>query len=93
MNTPKNLAVIIYTPSAPSHGRARGWVRNVNIHVLVVDADRWTGTSTIRSPAIAEQHTVAWGVDSRYTGPRSTCGQALAAASELAETLALQLDA
>lgn len=91
-NTPKNLTVEIYTPSAPSHGNARAYVRNRNVWVLVIDKDKLaargqTEVRNINSPAIVERHNIATEVDSRYWGPRSRYGQAMAKAEELVYSL------
>lgn len=76
---------MIYTPCAPSHGKARAWVHNINVWVLVVAAG--AAVRNIRSPGILERHAVATEVDSRYCGPRSAYGQALARAKTLAAEL------
>jgi hypothetical protein len=84
---PAELTVRLYCPHAPASGRAQAWVRNRNVHVLVVAGS--TGSiGSIRSRNIVGQYTVATRVDSRYDGPRSAYGQAIAEAEVLAERLA-----
>lgn len=80
-----NLAVQLYIPSAPSRGAAAAWVRNVNVWVIVVDKEAQarrgrTDIRNINSPEIVERHNFGTEVDSRYDGPRSKYGQALARA-------------
>lgn len=80
------VMVQIYTPSARAHGEARKWVRNRNVHVLVVTADGYPVRS-IRSAAIVADYTIATEVDARYDGPRSAYGRAVRRADRLAGRL------
>jgi hypothetical protein len=75
-----SLSVRIYTPSAPSHGAAKQWVRNINVWVVVHAGP----IGNINSRSILRRYSVATEVDSRYAGPRSACGQALARAERVA---------
>ena len=65
----------IYTPSARSSTSHH--VRNVDVWAVLAPSD-WHGT--IRSPLIAAKHQFASRVDSRYRGPRSAYGRAMASA-------------
>ena len=78
---PNEIETRIYTPSAPAHGAARQWVRNINVWVLVVRSG--AGIGNINSTAIIRRYQVAREVDSRYGGMRSACGQAMARAAEI----------
>lgn len=68
--------MVIYTPSAPNHGKARGYVRNRNVWVLIVDSSLGI-VKNIRSRCILKKIRVATEVDSRYNGPKSAYGQAI----------------
>lgn len=92
------LTTCIYTPSAPSHGKARNYVRNRNVWVLVVDESvlEARGQDYIRninSPAIVERYNIATEVDSRYWGPKSRYGQAIARAEALEQEIRQRLTA
>lgn len=70
------MNMVLYIPSAPSHGAAKGWVRNVNVWVLRLP-DGVTRPTCIRDPRIISKRLFASEVDSRYDGPKSRYGQAL----------------
>ena len=74
--------MVIYTPSAPSHGRARGYVRNRNVWVLIIDSTLGA-LKNIRSRCILKKIRIATEVDSRYNGPNSAYGQAIARAESI----------
>lgn len=73
---------VIYTPAAPAKGRARQWVRNRNVWVLIVDFTLGS-LNNIRSRCILKKIHVASAVDSRYNGPNSAYGQAIARAEAI----------
>lgn len=70
--------VIVYTPSAPSFGGCKA--HNKNVRLLAKPPG--TSFSSVRSRKVAA-HLIATCVDSRYDGPRSAYGRALARAEEL----------
>ena len=79
------MKAFIYTPYAPSHGAAKNYVRNVNIWVIIVRNQCDIGNITSRT--IVHKKLFAREVDSRYSGPRSRCGQAMQAAKEYLDHL------
>lgn len=72
----------IYTPSVRVHGAARSFVRAVDVYVIGID-DAIGTFGNIRSRCIVARHQIARSVDSRYHGPRSAYGQAMAEARAL----------
>lgn len=76
----------IYTPSAPSHGHARKYVRNVNVWVVGLMENN-PNFKIITSPTIKEKYMIEREVDSRYDGSKSRYGKALARAEEKMEQL------
>jgi hypothetical protein len=73
---------ILYTPCAPSHGKAKRWVFNRNVWVLIVPKGMNSPTC-IRDRRIIDKILIAKEVDSRYKGMRSKYGQAIARAEAM----------
>ena len=53
----------IYTPSAPSHGKAKKWVHNKNVWVVGLN-DNDVNFKNIRSPQIKEKYLIEKEADS-----------------------------
>ena len=72
----KTMIYEIYTPAAPSHGKAQKWVRNKNDWVVGL-CENNPNYKNIRSPQIKEKYLIERECDSRYQGLKSRYGQAI----------------
>ncbi len=64
-----------HNPCAPSHGKARQYVRNKNVWIVLVPKGA-PPVTTLKNKHILDSWLVAREVDSRYSGPRSAYGRA-----------------
>lgn len=82
------LKAFIYTPSTKASGKAKKYVQNRNVHVVVID-DSKGQFKNITSRCIVQKKTIAERVDSRFTGNRSAYGRSLKEAENYLHQLKL----